>query len=167
MIISKHISFFYIKKRLNYINKILNETNKYKYKTDIFIHTNENFSLNLLNNYKNGMLKIIVYNLSNIHPYYLTWKCRKLLKEQKNDYDIFMYIEDDILVPNKTIKYWLKYSGIVLNNKYNLGFVRIEKNLKNKEFIVIYCTVVASRTCTFHYISDRLIKAFMARTVSI
>jgi hypothetical protein len=59
----------------------------------------------VFNNYTNGCIKIIYHDLSNIDPFYLTWKCRKLLKQQKNDYDVFMYIEDDILVPSKAIKY--------------------------------------------------------------
>ena len=40
MRITKHITFFFIKERVKFINNIINETNKYKYITDIFIHTN-------------------------------------------------------------------------------------------------------------------------------
>jgi hypothetical protein len=127
MRITKHITFFYLENRLIYINNIINETNNYEFTTDIYIHTN-NISLNeySINKYTNGCIKIIYHNLSNIHPYYLTWKCRDLLKQQKNEYDIFMYIEDDILVPYKAIKYWLKYNEKLIEMNYNLGFVRIE-----------------------------------------
>ena len=31
MIITKHIAFFFIEKRIKYINTIINETNNYKY----------------------------------------------------------------------------------------------------------------------------------------
>ena len=48
--------------------------------------------------------------------------------EQQFDYDYFMYVEDDILVPKQAIEYWLKYSPQMVQNKYNLGFVRIEKD---------------------------------------
>lgn len=80
----------------------------------------------MFNKYDNGLIKIIYHDLKNIHPYYLTWKCRKLLEQQKKHYDIFMYIEDDILVPYKAIKYWLKYNKKLIKMNYNLGFVRIE-----------------------------------------
>jgi hypothetical protein len=127
MKITKHISFFYLMHRFIYINQIIDETNKYEYTTDIFIHTN-NIDLHkgMFNNYTNGYIKIIYHDLSNTHPFYLTWKCRELLQQQRDEYDIFMYIEDDILVPYKAIKYWLKYSQGLLESNYNLGFVRIE-----------------------------------------
>ena len=127
MKITKHISFYFLIDRIIYINNIIDETNKYEYTTDIFIHTN-NIDLQeaMLNNYTNGYIKIIYHDLSNINPFYLTWKCRELLQQQRNEYDIFMYIEDDILVPYKAIQYWLEYNQILLEMNYNLGFVRIE-----------------------------------------
>jgi len=127
MKITKHISFYFLPDRIIYINNIIDETNKYEHTTDIFIHTN-NIDLNesIFNDYTNGSIKIIYHDLSNEHPFYLTWKCRDLLKQQQNDYDIFMYIEDDILVPCKAIKYWLEYNESLIKLNYNLGFVRIE-----------------------------------------
>ena len=127
MKITKHISFYFLIDRFIYINNIIDETNKYEYTTDIFIHTNNiDLQESMFNNYTNGYIKIIYHNLSNINPFYLTWKCRELLQQQRNDYDIFMYIEDDILVPYKAIQYWLEYNKILLEMNYNLGFVRIE-----------------------------------------
>jgi hypothetical protein len=56
------------------------------------------------------------------------------MKQQKDDYDIFIYIEDDMLVPYKAIKYWLEYNTKLIENNYNLGFVRIEFE-NNVEYI--------------------------------
>lgn len=127
MKITKHISFYFLIDRIIYINNIINETNKYEYETDIFIHTNNiDLQKGMFNNYTNGYIKIIYHNLLNINPFYLTWKCRELLQQQRNEYDIFIYIEDDILVPYKAIKYWLEYNQILLKMNYNLGFLRIE-----------------------------------------
>ena len=144
MKISKHISFFYIENKICYINRIIDETNNYEYTTDIFIHTNkEDLQETKFNKYTNGSIKIVYHDLSNIHPYYLTWKCRDLLKKQRNDYDIFMYIEDDILVPYKAIKYWLTYNEKLIEKNYNLGFFRIE--IENK---VEYITDIWERLKT-------------------
>ena len=135
MKITKHISFFYIKDRFVYINNIIDETNKYDCITDIYIHTNDkDLQEKSFNKYTNGCIKVICHDLSNIHPYYLTWQCRDLLRKQKDEYDIFMYIEDDILVPYKAIKYWLKYNEKLIEMNYNLGFVRIEVE-NNVEYI--------------------------------
>jgi hypothetical protein len=138
MRITKHISFYYIENRLFYINNIIDETNKYECITDIFIHTNKNLQEDSLNKYTNGLIQIIYHDLSNINPFYLTWKCRDLLQKQKNDYDIFMYIEDDILVPYKAIKYWLKYHEKLIQMNYNLGFVRIEIDNNNEYITDLY-----------------------------
>ena len=135
MKITKHISFYYIENRICYLNKIICETNKYDFITDLYIHTNseslkkENFST-----YTNGNITIIYHDLKDIHPYYLTWKCRDLLKTQKNYYDIFIYTEDDILIPFGAILYWLEYSKKLIKYGCNLGFVRIETK-DNEEYI--------------------------------
>jgi hypothetical protein len=135
MRITKHISFYYLENRIIYINNIIDETNKYEYITDIYIHTNnKNLNENSFNKYTNGCIIIICHDLSNINPFYLTWKCRDILKQQKDVYDIFMYIEDDILVPCKAIKYWINYNNKLIENNYNLGFLRIEVE-NNTEYI--------------------------------
>jgi hypothetical protein len=69
-----------------------------------------------------------------MNPEYLSWACRRLMKQQINDYDLFMYIEDDILVPYKAIQYWLHYNEKLIELNYNLGFVRIEVE-NNIEYI--------------------------------
>lgn len=124
MKISYHITFYFIKERIQYIKKIIQECQKYFHETDIFIHSNENFNLDI--NYKNGKIKIIVHDLSNIHPYKLTWCCRDLMKKQKDYYDVFIYGEDDILIYVETLYYWFQYYQDVNKNHYNLGFLRIE-----------------------------------------
>ena len=136
MRITKHITFFYIHERMYCINNIIDETNTYEIPTDIFIHTNNtNLSKNSFNEYNNGSLNIIHHDLSHCHPYFLCWMHRDLIKSQINDYDIFIYIEDDILVPYKSIKYWLLYNEELIEMNYNLGFVRIEYD-NDDEYIV-------------------------------
>lgn len=131
-----HICFFYIESRLEYIRKILEETNNYKYKSDIFIHTNvSELPENVLSIYKNGKIVIFSYDFTNEDPFYLSWKCRPVLVSQRNDYDIFMYIEDDILVPKKAIEYWEKKYAALSINGHNLGFLRIEVDSEGNEFV--------------------------------
>ena len=64
-------------------------------------------------------------------------------------YDIFMYIEDDILVPYKSIKYWLEYNENLIMYGYNLGFVRIEVDKNNIEYIT---DLPGSQLDTFFYL---------------
>ena len=129
----KHITFFYIEERIKSLNEVLGTANKYKFTTDIFIHTNDkDFKKEKLIPYNNGSLEFVCHDLSGVNPHNLAWKCRELLEKQKDTYDIFMYTEDDILVNNATIEYWLKYKDLVLKHKYQLGFIRVEiSNNKN------------------------------------
>jgi hypothetical protein len=136
--ISKHICFFYLENRIKYINRIIEECNIYPYLTDIFIHTNNaELTASVFNKYENGTIHIIIHTtFKNDNPFYLSWKCRELLKTQKDLYDIFIYIEDDILIFKDTLNYWLKYKDMCISHKYNLGFIRIEINNEGEMYWV-------------------------------
>jgi len=58
-----------------------------------------------------------------------------LMKNRQNDYDILIYIEDDILVPCKAIEYWLDNQENLALNNYNLGFLRIEIDDAGDEYV--------------------------------
>ena len=140
MKIAKHITFYYTeqtKYRINYINKIIHACESYMYTTDLFIHINVQIDIlvNLIR-YNNGNIYIIYHDISNENPWLLPTKCRSLLKLQKDYYDIFMYIEDDILVPKEALEYWLEYKDKIIPHNYNLGFFRIEVDSQNQQ----YCT---------------------------
>ncbi len=135
MRITKHITFFFIQDRIKYINAIISEVNNYNHETDIFIHTNvSHLAPNHFVTNSKGKVVIVYHDLSGEHPYKLSWKCRALLAEQKSDYDIFIYCEDDILIPSAAIEYWNKYNHKLIENGYNLGFMRIE-TYNGEEFI--------------------------------
>lgn len=144
MKLAVHITFFYRDEKLDdrwtnakdkfpYLKKIINEYNQYPVNVDIYIHTNKRFDLLDLkyNEYKNGKIQLIKHNLYKYSlfkgkNYYLTWASRKTIKRQRNDYDFFIYQEDDIFIPINAFKYWQTNKGDCLKNNYNLGFLRIE-----------------------------------------
>jgi hypothetical protein len=57
------------------------------------------------------------------------------MKEQLMDYDIYMYLEDDILIPKSTIDYWLKYNVACQKDNKSLGFVRLEYSGSLKGYV--------------------------------
>ena len=117
-----------------YLSKVIKGYLKINRHIKIFIHTNTNSRF--LNKYKkNNKIKVIKYNLKNENPRYFPWKCRKVMEKQKNDYDVFIYTEDDILFEKKNFNYWLKYKDLCLNNNYNLGFLRFEISKNKKKYI--------------------------------
>ena len=126
--ISVHIPYYindnYVDKS-KLLKKVCNSYLKLSNKVKIFIHTNKKLKSN------NKKIEFIFHDLSKIHPYKLTWVCRKLMLRQKNLFDIFIYGEDDLLFTKNNLNYWLKYRDICLNDDFNLGFLRVEKRKKD------------------------------------
>jgi len=127
--ITVHIPFFYEEKKknqLNFFKKVCLEHLNLSTKTKIYVHSN------IVLTKLNKRIKFIKHSFEGSHPHKLTWVCRDLMKKQKNQFDIFIYCEDDILFTKKNLKYWLKYKDLCVSQGYNLGFLRVEKNKKNK-----------------------------------
>lgn len=128
-----HIVFKYRKNRLDYLKQIIEECQNYPFELNVFIHCDKNFDTNFLSsNYKNGEIKLKKHNIKKYFlykgwKYRLTFKAREHIGRQVDIYDIFMYLEDDILIPVEAINYWLENKDICLKNNLNLGFLRIEK----------------------------------------
>ena len=125
--IAVHITFFLGKNylnRINFLRKIIDSYKKISKNLDIFIHINKK----LHNKYKIKDVNYILHNLSLEDPYILSWKSRKLIYQQKDIYDVFIYSEDDILFTKNNFDYWINFKDICIKNNFNLGFIRVEKN---------------------------------------
>jgi SAM-dependent methyltransferase len=143
--IAKHVTFHFNKDKIRFINTILKESNKYNYATDIYIHTNDKaVTASLFEPYANGTLNIIHHDMTGQDPFTLTWKCRELMAKQKDEYDVFMYVEDDILVPVAALDYWIEGHERLVANGYNLGFVRIETS-DNEEYMTDVNSVLKTK----------------------
>ena len=145
-----HIVFKFKKDRIAYLQSIIKEFEKYPFFVDVFIHSDKKLDTNLtFDQYSNG--KIILKKL-NLRKYFIYkgWKyrlafsARKLLAKQKDEYDIFIYLEDDILIPKEAIDYWLTYKDLCISQNYNLGFLRVEK--KNGEEYLTDLTIKLNKT---------------------
>ena len=149
MKITIHITHFFNQEyihRIKYLRYIVKTYKKISRFADIYIHTNSN-----IKNYKIKGAKYVVHNLKNTHPWFLSWKCRKLMFKQRKLYDFFIYSEDDILFTKKNFYYWLKYKDLCIKNDYNLGFFRTEKK-NNKTYLTdinkklsYFCNINGSR----------------------
>ena len=129
MKIAVHICYFNgdkYKERFIFLKKIVKNYFEINKNIKIFIHTNK-----VSKKYKIKKVKYIVHGLKNENPFYLAWKCRPIIEKQKNQYDYFVYSEDDILFSKKNFSFWLKHKALCIENNYNLGFLRIED--KNKK----------------------------------
>ena len=112
-------------RRFDYLQENISNLKNLSIKTDIFIHTHNNFL-----NDKNLEAKIINHEIDEdrLNKGYLTWLCRSLMEKQKNDYEYYMYIEHDIKFSENNLQYWLKYQDFLAKKKFHLGFFIYEKN---------------------------------------
>jgi len=130
--VTVHITFFYREFREKYLIQVINEyLSKWTVKMmDIYIHTNSESALSIKEKCiipQYISLNFIRHSLENQDPFLLTWKCRTLLKQQKDIYDIYLYIEDDIGIPDKALQYWLKYKDSLHTSNIDVGFVLLEE----------------------------------------
>jgi len=115
------------KKQLNNFKKVCNSFLQLSKRTELFIHSNKKLKSH------NKRVKFIPHSFKKSHPFKLTWYCRNLMESQKDDYDIFIYCEDDLLFTKKNFQYWLTHKDKCIQKNYNLGFLRVEVNKKNKK----------------------------------
>jgi len=146
MKIATHITFFYDKTRIQYLEKVVNNlldinskdknihihiyTNHFFY---VFNKRNKNIIYHRFGYKKNWRWQFPFDHIINkiglkcfVHPFYLSWENRKYVEKYIEKYDVQMYIEDDILFTKDTFLYWLENYKNVNKNGYNLGFLRIE-----------------------------------------
>lgn len=117
------IAFHYIPDRLKYVMSLLERFSTYDMDMHIIIDTNKSFSLE--------GAEICVHD-SLEHPYHLTWIHRQHFKDNIDNYDWFMYVEDDMDVPFENfITYTENFK--LLWPSYIPSFVRIER-FEGKEF---------------------------------
>ena len=136
MKIVAHIAYFWHETntsiRSKYIVSVINNyLNTWENITqfDIFIHTNSEQARIIESEFSVGThmkLYFVVHDLSNENPRNLTWKHRTLMETQKDDYDVFVYLEDDTGIPSKAFNYWLHYKDIFKDLDIDIGFARVE-----------------------------------------
>ena len=151
MNIAAHITYFHSPDRISYLHTLVESLQDINPKPDIFIYTNKN--LHAFSNVPNIKLKVYSYKkwllsraIKNyslgrflprfmIHPFLLSWENRTNIESLVDQYDVQIYLEDDIHFTQKNLDYWFEYKDLVLSKNYNLGFLRIEKDSQGKNLM--------------------------------
>ena len=104
---------------------IYNIKNNYSCEYKIIIHTNSDYSKELINNSHSDIEVIVCSKLD--HPFYLTWQHRTYIKNNFSLYDVCMYLEDDMILNYSNLLNYLKNLEHVWPN-YVPTFLRYEEN---------------------------------------
>lgn len=118
--ITAHISYYDVENRREYLQRQVAQLNNISADVDIFIHTNVK-DLPFVRG-----AHVVYHDLTDQNPHYLTWKHRDLMKSLLPFYDVFIYLEDDILFTERNYRYWLAHHERVRAVGDYLGFVRME-----------------------------------------
>lgn len=104
--------------QLCYLEQVVTQLNSFE-KYNVTIVVNSNISLNI-----KGIDHVNVIELEDYQLLPLT--CRKVIWEKRNDYDVFIYGENDHLFLEKHIDKYLEYTQILPNNRIS-GLVQYEE----------------------------------------
>lgn len=125
------IAAHYNPDRIKYLTQVLDSISKeYECEYDIIIDTN---SYQLEQELVGINVEIFVNNNLQ-HPFHLTQMHRQHMKDHLENYDNFMYIEDDMWVPYENYLQYLNKFKTLFPLGYVPSFVRIEMK-DDKEFI--------------------------------
>ena len=67
----------------------------------------------------------LIVGMPSKDPWSLPFAHKRVMTERSNDYDLFVYSEDDILITDENIRAFVETSEILPDNEC-VGFVRIE-----------------------------------------
>lgn len=137
--------------RIDYILEVIrNYQNNYN-SFDIIIDTNSKYIEHTL---RIENVKVALHeNLQ--HPFHLTWMHRKHIKDNIDNYDNFMYVEDDMLVPYENYLNYLENFKLLWPRAVP-SFVRIEEN-NGEQFI---SDVPKQQQLHIHHINGKQFHSF-------
>jgi len=123
------IAFHYNKIQLQYLIKVLdNFFDNYNIEFDIIIDSNKSVIPEL-----SGYDVEIIAHPNQAHPFHLTWQHRKHVFDNIDNYENFMYVEDDMLIPFENYLNYLENFKLLFP-KYVPSFIRIE-NYEGVDYI--------------------------------
>jgi hypothetical protein len=128
-----------INSRLNDLFKCIDEYFTYSSNVTIFIDTNSDKMVDIIQEkYKNKSIICHVHtNLS--RPFDLTWKHRTHIINNINNYDWFMYAENDMFVPRNNFNNYKTQFPILSKLNAVPSFIRVELNDIDNQLYIADC----------------------------
>ena len=103
--------------QLNYLQQVVSQFKSFK-KYEVYIIVNSNIALEI-----EGVDEVNIYELDNYQLLPLT--CREIIWEYRDDYDVFIYGENDHLFLEKHVDKHLEYEKILPKNRIT-GLIQYE-----------------------------------------
>jgi len=114
-------------KNFKYLNSVIDEYKSYK-NYDITINVHGTIPLPRISLPEND-----INFINHVNPANTVFFHREEFVNEKDNYDLFLFSEDDILIKEEAIDTYIKYDKLLPIN-YCLGFVRYEKYTDDEDF---------------------------------
>ena len=130
------ICYHFNKKRIKNLKKICQNIDNYKFSKNVSIITNEinNNEYNFLKNeLRKKLKKFNIIKIKDIpEPNLLPWYCLDYMKKsyKNKSFTHFLYLEDDILINENNINYWIFARKILKKFNFIPAFLRCENDGK-------------------------------------
>jgi hypothetical protein len=125
------VAFHFNGGRLTYLMEMLHQLRELPFRqVYIALDTNSKKTGESLRAAKVDFVDEIVVHSELAEPYDLTWMHRSRLKAAINDFDFFVYAEDDLLITPASIELWYERLSALKAHGYLPGFLRVEQNRK-------------------------------------
>jgi hypothetical protein len=126
-----HVTFHLDRGRVAYLSEAVRQLDRLKFfSKEIVVDSNAEESIELLRRLDLPGKVSVDKNL--YHPFRLAWSHRESMKKRVDEFDVFIYVEDDIYIPDSTLAYWYKEKEKLKRHGYLPGFLRVEHNRKNR-----------------------------------
>jgi hypothetical protein len=130
------IAFHYVEERRKYVESLIKRLSAYPLDVTIIVDTNRVIVP------FNGAITDVHPTLK--HPWHLTWMHRSHFKTTINDYDWFMYLEDDMDVPYENFKEYVDNFDMLWARNCVPSFVRLE-TFNGKTFVTDVTSIQEKR----------------------
>ncbi len=130
-----HVAFHYVESRTRYLAEIVQNFASYELdRVEVVIDTNsERVAAFLATCVCPPHVTVRAHVHTTLsHPFGLTWMHRRSMPQRHREFDLFMYLEDDILVPWPAVRAWLADTEALYEQGCLRGFLRVERNLKDQ-----------------------------------
>jgi hypothetical protein len=138
------VAFFYRQEKIEFLSQTLSNIHIFAKNVHIYILTNTSDKReqavieNCFHKSDNAKYTILVPKLLG-HPFFLTWSHKDIFRQLiKTDSTIthYLYLEDDILLTEENIEYYLEGESRLNAHKFFPSFVRYEINIDGLKYAV-------------------------------
>lgn len=131
------VAFHYVPWRLKYLVEVVTALQALPFEhIEICIDTNSE-QLQRVASRLPEPFQIVVWDRLD-DPFKLTWVHRAEMQKRLGDFDAFLYLEDDIIIPQYTMRRWMQETRRLAAHGFLPGFVRVEESRSGELMLADY-----------------------------